>query len=88
MLPDPPTTDPTSLYEHRDRVCVADLLIVAVAEHGRTGHALIPNVPRIGVVQKWRPEMRCGARELCSRARSSTHHLAVPALARAGAAVR
>jgi SAM-dependent methyltransferase len=32
MLPDPPTTDPTSLYEHRDRVCVADLLIVAVAE--------------------------------------------------------
>ncbi len=32
MLPDPPTTDPTALYEHRDRVCVADLLIVAVAE--------------------------------------------------------
>ena len=32
MLPDPPTTNPTLLYEHRDRICVTDLLIVAIAE--------------------------------------------------------
>jgi len=32
MLPPPPVTDPTALYGHRDRICVADLLVVAVAE--------------------------------------------------------